>query len=116
MVQRWYEVEGYKEKTILYYGAKFGFVYYMEKDPRFNESYNNNIVKIPWLQDGDYYEYREMISKLLDNNFNLPVIYICFAHISDDMNTILLLFKDKGYKVRIIYDQYGAVMCKLEKQ
>lgn len=116
MVQRWYEVEGYKEKTILYYGAKYGFVYYMEKDPRFNESYNNNIVKIPWLQDGDYYEYRAMISKLLDNNFNLPVIYICFAHISDDMNTILLLFKDKGYKVRIIYDQYGAIICKLEKQ
>ncbi len=116
MVQRWYEIEGYKEKTILYYGAKYGFMYYLEKDPRFDESYKNNIVKIPWVEDGDYYEFRAIISKLLDNNFNFPVIYLCFAHTGDDMHTILLLFKDKGYKVSIIYDEHDAVICKLVKK
>jgi len=115
MVQKWYEIKGYKEKTVVYYGSAFAFSYYLKKDKGFKASYHDDTVYLPWFDGKTYDEYDIMFNELLDNNFNYPVIYFCTSHTADDINTMLKVFANKGYKKQVIYNSYDATIYKLNK-
>lgn len=116
VVQKWYEIGAYKEKTLLYYGAKFGFNYYLKNNELYDPSYRTNILPdMPWWQNYDYKRYDMLFKDLLHDDFSYPVIYFCVAHTSDDVQTMLKVLLVKGYKVYQVYSSYDGYIYKLEK-
>lgn len=116
VVQKWYEIEAYKEKTLLYYGAKFGFNYYLKTNKLYHPSYNANILPdMPWWQNCDYKRYDMLLKDLFHDNFSYPIIYFCVAHTSNDVKTMLNILVAKGYKIHQIYSSFDGYIYKLEK-
>ncbi|MDD3341930.1 MAG: hypothetical protein PHN72_07085, partial [Bacilli bacterium] len=115
IVQKWYEIKGYNDFTILSYGAKFGFFYYLKHNKNYHHEYLNNVSAISWLQEVPYKEYEVEITRILNNKFDYPVIYFCFAHTFPDVKVMLKVFEDKGYKCNLIYHSYDGYIYKLDK-
>lgn len=114
IIQKWYQIKAYKNLTILSYGAGYGFIYYLETTPEYMKmAEHKNIMFMPWLQESDYKEYKNLFEESLKVDFETPLIYFCFAHTFDDVYTIIKVFSDKGYQPQQIYNSYDGYIYKL---
>lgn len=108
VVSKWFEVNAQDSNTLVYYGAKPGFSYYIRQNKNFSDSTEDNVVYMSWDRDKTQEEYTEYIKGVYGVEWPNE-LYIIATHFRDDLETLIGVFTDSGYIREDIYSRNGML-------
>ena len=86
--------------TLVYYGATAGFSYYLYYDPTFAGASLDRVRYMPWsLRNKTAEEYAAWYDSVFGETWPRE-IHLVANHIGSDLKTMLVPFREKGYKVK----------------
>lgn len=115
VVNTWIDLNGWKEKTIIYYAAESGFMYYLNHSAEYlNESNLNENLIFSASRDLSLYEYNKDFESKIDlNTEDNQKIYFVASHYRDDLDTMLQFFINNNYKIETVYSGEKAELILL---
>lgn len=110
LVNSWYANAAYEKQTYVYYGADYGFRYYVSHNELYSTTYEENILYQPWSRGQSQEEFKEYL--LNEYGGTIPdEIYLCFSHIYETEATDRVnLFAELGYTVEQKYNGNNAIL------
>lgn len=104
----WYELEGYKTKTLLHQWDDALFNFYLIHNDRYNKTYSDSIEAADiWIRTA---EYDEMRDNLLTMGYLSIDDYYYITPNSGSCQDFISVVKDAGYSVEKVYDGYSLLL------
>lgn len=111
-VDKWYEIKGFEQPTLVYYAADSGFAYYVQNHRQGN-LYNECFVKyMNWMRDKNVDEYISYIDEIYQRTLPDELLIVA-SHYRDDLNILVQSFTRRGYISENIFDSNGAKLIRL---